>query len=230
MISGAVTLATTTRDLVESRSRLAAARDEERRVLRRELHDGLGPALAGIGLGLEAGRNLLDSDPEAARALLDRLIVEVDAQVDEVRDLARGLLPPALEELGLAPALEDLAERYRVTGLDVELDVGDLPAVPPEVASAVYGIAAEAVRNVHRHAQAGRCRVHAGLRGGLVLSVVDDGVGIPPGSPPGIGLRSMRERAEGAGGTLTVAAAQPRGTEVRVTIPRAALEPLGVPS
>lgn len=229
VISGALTLATTTSALADSRTRLAAARDEERRTLRRELHDGLGPALAGIGLGLKAGRNLLEADPEAAGALIDQLVVELDAQVESVRDLARGLLPPALEELGLAPALAELAERYRITGLAVDLDVVDLPPVPPDVASAVYGIAAEAVRNVHRHAQATRCSLRASSNGALVLSVVDDGTGIPDDVTTGIGLRSMRERAEGVGGTLTIETASPRGTIVEVAVPAEALERRGGP-
>ena len=102
--------------------------------------------------------------------------------------------------------------------------------MPPDVASAVYGIAAEAVRNVHRHAQATRCGLHASANGSLVLSVADDGTGIPPDATTGIGLRSMRERAEGVGGTLTIEPTTPHGTIVRVTVPSEALESRGVPS
>ena len=219
VIAATVALAAATEEVRASRARLAGARDEERRVLRRELHDGLGPALAGIGLGLQAGRNLLAQDPAAAADLLDRLVVEVDARVEEVRGLARGLLPPALEELGLAPALLELAERHRSSGLVVEIEVEDLPAVAPEVASAVYGIVAEAVRNVHRHAEATRCRIVADHTDGLRVSVVDDGRGIPSDARAGVGTRSMRERAEGIGGTVTVGPGDTGGTAVRVHVP-----------
>src|SRR5690606_37532197 len=147
--------------------------------LRRELHDGLGPALAGIGLGLQAARNTIERDPIGTSALLDRLATELDARVEEVRGLARGLLPPALEELGLAPALVDLAERQQAAGLQVEVDVDELGAVPPPVGSAVYGIVAEAVRNVQRHAAATRCSISARADvGSLTVAVIDDGIGI----------------------------------------------------
>ncbi|MGK2947847.1 MAG: sensor histidine kinase [Acidimicrobiales bacterium] len=225
VVAATVALAAATNDLRYSRGRLAEARDEERRVLRRELHDGLGPALAGIGLGLQASRNLLAADPIAATELLDALAGELDARVEEVRGLARGLLPPALEELGLAPALLELAERHTATGLLVEVDVSDLPPVPPEVGSAVYGIVAEAVRNVQRHAGATRCRITADARDGLRLSVADDGVGIDTTRPAGVGTRSMRERAEGVGGSVDIVPAHPHGTEVVVRVPLAALVP-----
>jgi signal transduction histidine kinase len=223
VVAATVALAAATEDLRRSRGRLAEARDEERRVLRRELHDGLGPALAGIGLGLQASRNLLERDPQAASELLDALAAELDARVEEVRGLARGLLPPALEELGLAPALVELAERHAATGLVVEVDVAELPPVAPEVGSAVYGIVAEAVRNVHRHAEATRCWIVADHSDGLCVSVTDDGVGIDPARPAGIGTRSMRERAEGVGGRVTIGPIDPHGTQVVVRVPVAAL-------
>lgn len=219
VVGATLVIALASQDLERSRARLAEARDEERRVLRRELHDGLGPALAGIGLGLQASRNLLERDPAAATDLLDALAVELDARVEEVRGLARGLLPPALEELGLAPALVELAERHRAAGLAVDLEVGDLPPLAPEVGSAVYGIVAEAVRNVDRHAAATRCRITADGGDGLVVVVADDGVGIGPDAVIGVGTRSMRERAEGIGGTVEVGPVDPRGTQVVVRVP-----------
>lgn len=227
MIAATVALASATDELRASRARLAEARDEERRTLRRELHDGLGPALAGIGLGLQAGRNLLATDPEAAAALFDRLSTELDASVEEVRGLARGLLPPVLEEMGLAPAIVDLAERHQASGLSVLVDVEHLPLVPPPVASAVYGIVAEAVRNVHRHAGATRCWIMAEAHDGLLLRVRDDGRGIPAGAVSGVGSRSMRERAEGVGGKVTIGTAPSGGTEVVVSIPSPALATVG---
>src|SRR5690606_4015608 len=121
---------------------------------------------------------------------LERLAAELDARVEEVRGLARGLLPPALEELGLAPALQELAERQRATGLDVQVDVDELGAVDPVVGSAVYAIGAEAVRNVQRHADASTCSIRAAVADGrLTVEVRDDGVGVAPAAPAGVGMR-----------------------------------------
>ena len=254
VVATAVELAVATRALGRSRRRLAAARDEERRALRRELHDGLGPALAGINLGLQAARNQLATDPALAAELLDRISAELDGRVEEVRGLARGLLPPALGELGLEPALAGLAERYAVTGLDVRLALAAdaLAEVPPDVADNVYAIVSEAVRNVHRHAGATSCEVRIALDApaarepapasagpggdvagagvavadpptGLVVSVTDDGSGVGTGAALGVGLVSMRERAEGLGGTLAVTPSAGGGTRVEVKVPRAAL-------
>ncbi|MGW2396031.1 histidine kinase [Kitasatospora sp. NPDC001664] len=209
VVATAVHLAAVTRALRESRGRLAAARDDERRVLRRELHDQLGPALAGIGLGVAAARNLLPEGAERADALLGALRLEVDARVEEVRQLARGLVPPVLTELGLVPALRELVMRYEADGLAVSVREQDVPEVRPAVAGAVYAIVAEAVLNVARHAAARSCVVS--LRGGVVeprggglltVSVEDDGLGIAAGARPGVGTQSLRERAEEIGGTV----------------------------
>ncbi|MFJ8503831.1 sensor histidine kinase [Streptomyces avermitilis] len=142
IVATAVHLAAVTRALRESRGRLAAARDDERRALRRELHDQLGPALAGIGLGLAAAHNLLPADTQAG-LLLTRLRTEVDARVDEVRVLARGLVPPVLAELGLVPALRELVMRYEADGLQVVVradsdasEADGAAAVPPDAPAA----------------------------------------------------------------------------------------------
>jgi len=169
-------------------------------------------------------RNQLGRDPAGAARLLDRITAELEGRVEEVRGLARGLLPPVLGELGLGAALDELAERYAVTGLAVDLAVepAALRHVEPDVANAVYAIVAEAVRNVARHAAATRCRVGVGLDGELVVVVSDDGVGIARDAVLGVGLVSMRERAEGLGGTLRVESgtAGPRaGTTVEARLP-----------
>ena len=154
-----------------------------------------------MGYGLQAARNLLTSDPDAAGALLDQMSAELDARIEDVRTLARELVPPVLIEDGLPAALDELAERYRLGGLDVELAIGDLPALPAPIATALYGIAVEAVRNVVRHSGATTCRLSLGFEadGALVLTVTDDGVGIQSDVESGVGLQSMRERAEAIG-------------------------------
>ncbi|MFU8872945.1 sensor histidine kinase [Micromonospora sp. SL4-19] len=219
VVASAASLAATSRALAGSRARLAEAREEERRKLRRDLHDGLGPALAGVALGLQAARNLLTVDPEAAGRLLDRLRDETDQRVEHVRDLARGLMPPVLGERGLAPALHELAQRYEGSGLDVRVVAAPL-ALPEPVATAIYGIVSEAVRNVHRHAGAASCRVRVDRDDtGLTVRVEDGGRGVAPDVPAGIGMRSMRERAEGIGGVCVVAPGEGGGTAVTVRLP-----------
>ncbi|WP_346538845.1 histidine kinase [Micromonospora sp. DPT] len=226
LVSAAASLAATGRALAGSRSRLAEAREEERRKLRRDLHDGLGPALAGVALGLQATRNLLTADPAAAGQLLDRLREETDQRVEQVRDLARGLLPPVLGERGLIPALHELARRYDGSGLAVLVDAAPLP-LPEPVATAVYGIVSEAVRNAHRHSGATLCRV-AVVRdaNGLTVRVTDDGRGVTPGTPGGVGMLSMRERAEGIGGGCVVGPGEQGGTRVTVLVPTDRLPPV----
>lgn len=221
IVAATVQLVARTRALTESRARIAVARDEERRRLRRELHDGFGPALAGIGLGLEAVRNLRGVDDVAAGELLERLSAEVEARVEDVRTLARGLLPPILEELGLVPALVELTDRHRRTdGLAVSMHVDDpIPPVDAEQQIALYGIVAEAVRNVVRHAGATSCEVAVRrLPTGVVVTVRDDGSGIADDHVPGVGLRSMAERAESAGASLSIRTGS-AGTTVEVVVP-----------
>lgn len=219
VVAATVQLVARTRALSESRARIAEARDEERRQLRRELHDGFGPALAGIGLGLQAVKRAVD-DPTTEQ-LLERLATEIEQRVEEVRTLARGLLPPVLEDLGLVPAIEELAERHRLNeGLDVRVTVDtDFGVVGADLRGALYGIVAEAVRNVVRHAGARHCTVALRNDGPMLeVSVRDDGTGFAPGAPVGVGLRSMRERADAVGATLTIEDAAP-GTVVTVLVP-----------
>ncbi|MFG2876428.1 sensor histidine kinase [Streptomyces sp. NPDC048337] len=223
LVATAVQLAAVTRALRESRGRLAAARDDERRVLRRELHDEIGPALAGIGLGLSAARNLLPEGADRAEELLGRLRGEVDARVEEVRVLARGLVPPVLAKLGLVPALRELVMRYEADGLTVVVRAeGDgVDGTPPEVAGAVYAIVAEAIRNVSRHAQARLCAVELSIADQLLnVSVQDDGRGMAADVRRGVGTDSIRERAEGVGGTATWSPGESgRGTRLELRLP-----------
>jgi signal transduction histidine kinase len=218
-VAVAAKLASTAEALSHSRARIAVARDEERRALRRELHDGLGPALAGVTYGLMAARNLMSTDPAAAGALLDQMVAELDARIEDVRSLARELVPPVLLEEGLAAALTELAERHRLGGLDVELVIGELPTeLPTTLTTALYGIAVEAMRNVVRHADAMRCRVELRRAGDgtLLLSVTDDGIGIADHVASGVGLQSMRERADAIGASLSVMQATAGGTCVEI--------------
>ncbi|MFT3873113.1 MAG: histidine kinase [Nocardioides sp.] len=222
VVATAVAVARAAASVEDMRERVARARLEERRMIRREIHDGLGPSLAGLRLGLQGARNLLDRDPTAAQQLLATLQTELDQRVDAVRSLSHHLLPPVLDELGLGAALAELAARTGEAGLSVELETHNLDAVPTPVAAAAYGITTEALANVNRHAGATRAWVTARIDDhALTVSIADDGRGIAPDARPGVGSRSMRERAEEQGGSLHLQAATSagRGTVVTARLP-----------
>ncbi len=210
-----------TEDLRASRERIVTAREEERRRLRRDLHDGLGPALAAIALRAEAAESLMSSDPVAAQRLLDELRSEVTGAVTDVRRLVDGLRPPALDELGLVGAVRLVGERLETGGgLEVSVEAsGSLTDLPAAIEVAAYRIATEAMTNAVRHAGAGHCRVR--LDGGedLTLMVEDDGRGLAGDRGDGHGLASMHERAAELGGDCRVEAGTEGGTRVTARLP-----------
>jgi signal transduction histidine kinase len=209
-----------TRDLQRARERLVLAREEERRRLRRDLHDGLGPALAGHVLRLElAARQVPAGSP--ARSGLDTLREEVQATVSEVRRVVEGLRPPALDEVGFAASVTEAALRLTLTTpTRCAVEVGELPPLSAGVEVAAYRIVNEAVTNIVRHADARRCWVKIGAEHGMLqVAVTDDGRGLDGAAPRGHGLETMRERADELGGRLCVRAADPRGTTVLADLP-----------
>jgi signal transduction histidine kinase len=206
--------------LRSARGRLVTAREEERRRMRRDLHDGLGPQLAGFTLRLDAARNLLRRDPAAADALLSDLSARAQSAVDDIRRLVYALRPPALDDLGLVDALRQHAAQYAPVGLCVTVEAPvALPPLPAAVEVAAYRIAQEALANVVRHSGAARCLVRVTLEKGLCVEIADDGRGITEGRRAGIGLASMRERAEELDGSCVVASTPGSGTNVRVRLP-----------
>jgi signal transduction histidine kinase len=209
-------------DLQRSRERLVTAREEERKRLRRDLHDGVGPQLAALILKLETARNLLSHDPKTA-ALLAELSERVRATVSDVRRSVHALRPPALDELGLIPALREGATRYGQNGLRVSVEAPEsLPPLPAAVEVATYHIAQEAMTNVIRHAGASTCSIRIALdeeADVLHLEVEDDGRGVGNDHKAGVGTHSMRERAEELGGRCTIEALPLRGTLVSVQLP-----------
>jgi signal transduction histidine kinase len=212
-----------TEDLQRSRERLVAAREEERRRVRRDLHDGLGPMLGGLTLKLDVADDLVGRDPGAAHALLRDLKAQVQTAIADIRRLVYALRPPALDDLGLVAALRAEAMQYELSGLRVTIDAPEpMPALPAAVEAAAYRIVQEALTNVVRHAGARRCAARLALRDGAVqLEVSDDGLGLPPARGRGVGLASMRERAEELGGTCVVEPLPAGGTRVRATLPLA---------
>ena len=218
-------------DLQRARERLVLAREEERRRLRRDLHDGIGPALAGLTLKTETARALLPPDSDSASRQLRDLSEEIRRTVVDVRRLVEGLRPPALDELGLAGACAQAVERLTAgSGLAATVHASDdLPALPAAVEVAAYRIVVEAVTNTVRHARARRCRVSiACIPGGLAIEVSDDGTGLVASGLPGHGLAIMRERAEELGGTVTVRDGSP-GVTVQARLP-AVTAPAQLPS
>ncbi|MGH4024484.1 MAG: sensor histidine kinase [Pseudonocardiaceae bacterium] len=206
------------RDLQMSRERLVTAREEERRRLRRDLHDGLGPSLAGMSMQVRAARRRLPADSRAAE-ILDGLAIDLKSCTVEVRQLVDELRPPALDR-GLDAALRAACERFSDAGLTVHCEVdGSLEGLPAAVEVAAYRIVAEALTNAARHSRAHTCRVAVHRNGALQLEIVDDGVGLSPSASAGVGLSSMRERAAELGGECVVGLAPPHGTSVRVQLP-----------
>lgn len=212
-------------DLQRSRERLVTAHEEERRRLRRDLHDGLGPQLASLTLKLETARNRLEHDPLADTLLADLTTRTQDAVAD-IRRLVYALRPPALDELGLVGALREQVIQFddqRSSGLHITYDAPEfLPTLPAAVEVAAYRIAQEALTNVVRHAQAQHCTLRVTLdasTAALRIDMTDDGRGWGAEHQPGIGLTSMRERAEELGGTLTIDQRSPEGVQVHAALP-----------
>ncbi|GAA1055122.1 hypothetical protein GCM10017608_19740 [Agromyces luteolus] len=214
------------RELQAIRERLVLAREEERSRLRRDLHDGLGPLLAGVKLRLETARNLAERDPARSVALVDAAVEDQAEVIGEVRRIVHDLRPPALDDLGLARAIEQQAERLTGAGLVVGIDVAEPPGpastLPPAVEVAAYRIASEALANARRHsgASAVQVRIAADDRA-LTVDVRDDGTGIPADAVRGVGLRSLHERAAELGGSLRIDSGD-GGTLVRAVLPIAA--------
>ena len=191
---------------------LVQAREEERRQLRRDLHDDLGPALSGLALGAAAIARRA-SEPEVSAAATE-LQADIAATVERARQISHGLRPTVLDEQGLEAALRD-----RV-GDDVHLRIGPMGTLPAAVDLAVLRIVQESVTNVRRHAKASTCTVTVRRDAdGLSVEVIDDGIGIPDAVPAGLGLRSIRERSDELGGRSSIARAPAGGTIVNVWLP-----------
>jgi signal transduction histidine kinase len=213
-----------TRRLASAQERTLAAAQRERSRIRRDLHDGLGPSLSGVALGLEAVQAALPDDTQTAGTLTARMRTEVAGAVEDVRRIIDELRPAALEDVGLAAALRERAASLAArsgSGMVVDVRVAEpMPGLPEQVEIAAFRIAEEAMTNVLRHARASRCEVRLEVDDALVVSISDDGVGLPVQTrPDGIGLTSMRQRAADLGGCCTVGPAVPSGVIVHARLP-----------
>jgi signal transduction histidine kinase len=210
-------------ELRVAQERLVLASEDERRRLRRDLHDGLGPALAGLTLQVDTVRNVLDAGGSADEHLL-RLRTGIQSTVVDVRRIVEGLRPPALDELGLSGAVEELARRLTAqNGCVIDVAASQTPRLAAAVEVAAYRVAQEAMTNVVRHSGASRCTVHVDATDGeLQVRVQDNGTGVVRPRPGGVGLASMHERAAEIGGRLDLVAVPGSGTTVALHLPLAA--------
>ena len=213
-----------TEDLQRSREHLVRAREEERRRIRRDLHDGLGPTLAAMNLHTGVLRRLITQDPEGAEATVMELRAEIRRAITDIRQLVYDLRPPTLDELGLFGAIRARAAELTSTvdhhSFQVIVEAPEsLPPLPAAVEVAAFRIVQEALTNAVKHASARQCWVILEVDSCLHLSVSDDGVGLPEVYAAGVGLRSMRERTEELGGSFTLQSSRKGGTRVTVQLP-----------
>jgi two-component system, NarL family, sensor kinase len=205
-------------ELASSRARVVSAREQERSLLRQEVHDGVGPSLAAIRLQVDTAVALLPADSPSG-SLLVRASGELGEALAEFRRVTDSLRPPVLDERGLAAALAELAGRLSTPGLPIRYEAPALPAVPAAVELAAYRIAAEAMTNAIRHAAAGDVAVTLSVADeAVVLTVSDDGIGLARGARRGVGLASMAQRAADVGGVCDLTAG-PGGTTVTARLP-----------
>lgn len=214
-----------------SREGTVTALEEEQRRVRRDLHDGLGPRLSGIAFTTDAARNLLRADPAAADALLAGLRAETVAAIKEVRDIAYGLRPPALDELGLVRAVRQQTTRLRTPDghpFLVRVDAAALPVLTAAVEVAAYRIAVEALTNAARHGGGDGAETCLRVDGDhLLVEVRDQGSSTEPW-PAGVGTASMRERATELGGSVAMHPSS-SGGKVRALLPLGGAAPATAP-
>jgi two-component system NarL family sensor kinase len=202
--------------LQASRAALVTAREEERRRIRRDLHDGLGPSLASMKLQLAAVDRMLDADPGRAASLLREVRDGMDVTTADIRRLVYGLRPPLIDELGLIAALRNHPSAH--SGMTITVEPDHVPDLPAAVEVALYRIASEAIHNAVRHSGGHRCDVTIEVTAGEVhMRIRDDGCGLPEPLIGGVGVCAMRERAAELGGIVELS--RDRGTTVTAVVP-----------
>jgi signal transduction histidine kinase len=209
-------------DLQRSREALVISREEERRRLRRDLHDELGPQLASLKLNLDIAHTLVSRDPAAAETLLLDLRSKSQSAIADIRRLVYDLRPPALDELGLTGAIQEYGRQIESKeGFSIQWDVPEpLPPLTAAVEVAAYRIILEALANIVRHSQGRNCQVSISMfENMLQVEVCDDGLGLPENLQPGVGLNSMRERAAELGGICVIETLPKGGTRVLARLP-----------
>lgn len=206
-------------EVQRAREAIVIAREEERRQLRRDLHDDIGPALAALALQAEAALSVPQTDADVASRLIDRLVPRLNATVADLRALVHDLRPPNLDEFGLAASVHDLANQLTGPETEVTVEVGPLPELSAALDVAAYRIVSEAVTNAVRHSGASVIAIRLAFTdNNLDITVADDGGGLPAVPAHGFGLTSMRLRAEELGGEFSLSTSA-AGTQVAARIP-----------
>jgi signal transduction histidine kinase len=205
-------------ELRESRARIVASGDAERRKVERNLHDGAQQRLVALAVSLRLARDVLGEDPAAGAEMLDQLVVEVQETIQELRELAHGIYPPLLVDGGIVQALRAAANR---SPLAVEVVADGIGRYPSEVEAAVYFCCLEALQNAAKHAPSANVEVR--LReeaGGLLFAVTDDGPGFAPErARGGHGFTNMADRLGAIGGSVRWESAPGAGATVRGSVP-----------
>ncbi|MBE0411395.1 MAG: hypothetical protein IBX69_16860 [Anaerolineales bacterium] len=218
-------------ELKRSRLQLVTALEEERRRIRRDLHDGLGPTLAALMLKTGSARNrLVDNQPQTVQ-ILEEMENDLEDTIRQIRELVYNLRPPALDQLGLVGAIKDYAEQINNSNGLQALNREDsalviivttpesLPPLPAAVEVAAYRIVQESLVNVARHAHAHHCHIELTCDDFLRISITDDGVGLPSDYRTGIGMTSIEERTFELGGFCRFIPSAGGGTQVQAEIP-----------
>jgi signal transduction histidine kinase len=205
-------------ELRESRRRIVAAVDEGRRRLERNIHDGAQQQLVALSVKIRLADSLIDRDPAKAHGLLGQLQTETTDALETLRDLARGIYPPLLQDQGLAAALEAQARRSTVP---VRLSPNGIGRYPQDVEATVYFCVLEALNNVAKYSSATAVDIELRRDGGeLVFAVRDDGVGFDPtAARRGTGLQGMTDRVDAIGGSLDIRSSPSSGTTVEGRVP-----------
>ena len=209
-----------TSDLQSAREKLVTTREEERRRIRRDLHDGLGPMLASMSFRLDAIHDLIDQNGESAKTATLETKAQVQTSLAEIRRIAYGLRPPALDELGLVGALQEHFTLLESTGgLNISFSAPTLPPLAAATEVAIYRIVMEAITNVHRHSGATESQVSLRTDKDVCLEVLDNGRGLSAKHHSGVGLSAMNERASELGGQCIIENRAGGGTRVFAMLP-----------
>ncbi|WP_409273354.1 sensor histidine kinase [Neobacillus sp. SCS-31] len=210
-----------TQELQQFRQTLVTTREDERRRLRRDLHDGLGPEIAAFTFKIATARHLLRKDPNEADLILTTLQGDIRNAVDLVRSLVHNLRPPVLDEYGLGGAISEIVRAYESRDLVIKCDIPfALQDLDAAVEVAAYRLIQEGFANIARHSHASEVYLLLSLQNErLIVTIEDNGIGMPSIRRPGVGLTSMRERVEELGGTFSIAGGVKGGTVIRAELP-----------
>ena len=209
-------------DLQTSRERLVTAQEEERRRIRRDLHDGVGPTLASFSQRLDTAADLVNSNPQASIDLLKDIKGQVKNTVAEIRRLVYALRPPVLDEFGLVTSIREHVAQYTgPNGIQITFDVTEpMPPLPAAVEVAAYRIVLESFTNIINHAWATTCHIKVKTEvDSLLIEISDNGQGMQANAHAGVGFVSMRERAAELGGDCDIENISGGGLLVRARLP-----------